>query len=193
MSVLPFHHLHSATTGPTGLGRARSRYPYTARQPDELSFDRGVELIILSMEEADPDWWRGQLPDGTEGIFPANYVRVEGAVWPWAVACSPPSDFRLVNSTDEFSSPFTCQPLSFRCKNFDRISPSFLLCCVNFLPQCLRRLFLFFFFSYSSASRISMRVSSTVCFLKKSLGTGSCSLMVVDFVFCLSKTVFCHV
>eukprot|EP00047_Mylnosiga_fluctuans_P003769 m.230841 g.230841 ORF g.230841 m.230841 type:complete len:803 (+) comp12124_c0_seq1:82-2490(+) len=58
------------------VGRARARFAYAARSPDELTFERGVELIIVNMEEADPGWWRGQLPDGKVGIFPANYVQV---------------------------------------------------------------------------------------------------------------------
>lgn len=59
-----------------GIGRARSRFAYTAKSHDELTFERGVELIILSMEEQDPGWWKGVLPSGQVGIFPANYVQL---------------------------------------------------------------------------------------------------------------------
>eukprot|EP00038_Savillea_parva_P023433 m.40912 g.40912 ORF g.40912 m.40912 type:complete len:809 (+) comp6046_c0_seq2:199-2625(+) len=58
-----------------GIGRARSRFAYTAKSHDELTFVRGIEIIILSMQDQDPGWWKGQLPDGTVGIFPANYVQ----------------------------------------------------------------------------------------------------------------------
>lgn len=58
-----------------GVGRARSRFAYIAKSHDELSFDRGVELIIISMDDVDPGWWRGALPDGRVGVFPANYVQ----------------------------------------------------------------------------------------------------------------------
>eukprot|EP00045_Choanoeca_perplexa_P000671 m.15423 g.15423 ORF g.15423 m.15423 type:complete len:783 (+) comp10462_c0_seq1:26-2374(+) len=59
----------------TGIGRARARFPYVARNPDELTFDRGAELIITSTDEADPGWWRGRLATGEEGIFPSNFVQ----------------------------------------------------------------------------------------------------------------------
>jgi drebrin-like protein len=40
-----------------------------------LRLQRGTELIIISMQELDPGWWRGALPDGRVGVFPANYVQ----------------------------------------------------------------------------------------------------------------------
>jgi len=63
-------------TGP-GVGRARSKFAYTARSPDELTFERGVELTILTTDDPtlDPGWWKGTLPNGQIGIFPANYVQ----------------------------------------------------------------------------------------------------------------------
>lgn len=66
----------SAASAPAGVGRARSRFPYVAKSFDELSFERGVEICVLSMAEVDPGWWRGSLPDGSTGIFPANYVQL---------------------------------------------------------------------------------------------------------------------
>lgn len=61
-----------------GIGRARSRFAYVARSHDELTFERGVELTILSMEDPslDPGWFKGRMPNGTVGIFPANYVAI---------------------------------------------------------------------------------------------------------------------
>ena len=55
----------------TGIGRARSRFAYVARSADELSFDRGVELTILCMQDVslDPGWWRGALPDGNVSVI----------------------------------------------------------------------------------------------------------------------------
>jgi hypothetical protein len=70
--------LHGQTQSATsGIGRARSRFAYTARSPDELTFERGIELTILSTNDPtlDPGWWKGSLPNGQIGIFPANYVQ----------------------------------------------------------------------------------------------------------------------
>eukprot|EP00040_Diaphanoeca_grandis_P019004 m.100075 g.100075 ORF g.100075 m.100075 type:complete len:776 (-) comp27218_c0_seq1:153-2480(-) len=58
-----------------GVGRARSRFAYQAKSNDELSFERGIEILVLSTEDQDPGWWKGQLPDGQIGMFPANYVQ----------------------------------------------------------------------------------------------------------------------
>eukprot|EP00056_Hartaetosiga_gracilis_P004588 m.76390 g.76390 ORF g.76390 m.76390 type:complete len:651 (+) comp11879_c0_seq1:936-2888(+) len=57
------------------IGRARARFPYQATNEDEISFERGAELQIVSMSEADEGWWRGRLPSGQTGLFPANYVQ----------------------------------------------------------------------------------------------------------------------
>eukprot|EP00043_Microstomoeca_roanoka_P009973 m.95012 g.95012 ORF g.95012 m.95012 type:complete len:787 (+) comp14747_c2_seq1:104-2464(+) len=77
---VPFRHAqvnpaNRLNAGSDYIGRARSRFPYTARNGDELSFERGVELQILSTDEEDEGWWRGRLPTGQEGVFPANYVQ----------------------------------------------------------------------------------------------------------------------
>eukprot|EP00729_Bicosta_minor_P001740 gene1740-6643_t len=64
--------------GPKWPGRrARSKFAYTARSADELSFERGVELTILSTGDPtlDPGWWKGTLPNGQIGVFPADYVQ----------------------------------------------------------------------------------------------------------------------
>lgn len=61
--------------GGARMGRARARFPYVAKHQDELTFERGTELEIISTEDQDPGWWRGVLPNGQSGIFPANYVQ----------------------------------------------------------------------------------------------------------------------
>jgi guanine nucleotide exchange factor VAV len=57
------------------VGRARARFAYKASNEDELSFERGAELVVLSKTEADDGWWKGRLPIGEVGLFPANHVQ----------------------------------------------------------------------------------------------------------------------
>lgn len=57
-------------------GRARCKFSYTARSTDELSFQRGDLLEIMTTDDPtlERGWWRGALGDGQIGIFPANYA-----------------------------------------------------------------------------------------------------------------------
>ncbi|XP_030850120.1 intersectin-1-like [Strongylocentrotus purpuratus] len=50
-------------------------YQYAQQNEDELSFQKGMVINVLSKE--DPDWWRGEL-NGSEGVFPSNYVQELG-------------------------------------------------------------------------------------------------------------------
>ena len=40
----------------------------------EISFD--PDDIITNIEQIDDGWWRGVAPDGSVGLFPANYVEI---------------------------------------------------------------------------------------------------------------------
>lgn len=46
-------------------------YPYTASNPDELSFLKDDIISVTAREEE--AWWRGEL-NGISGVFPSNYV-----------------------------------------------------------------------------------------------------------------------
>lgn len=46
-------------------------YPYKAQNEDELSFEKGDVIVVLSKDE--DSWWRGEL-NGLSGVFPSNYV-----------------------------------------------------------------------------------------------------------------------
>ncbi|KAL3284526.1 hypothetical protein HHI36_018684 [Cryptolaemus montrouzieri] len=46
-------------------------YPYSAGNPDELSFNKDDIISVTSREEE--AWWRGEL-NGVSGLFPSNYV-----------------------------------------------------------------------------------------------------------------------
>lgn len=53
-------------------------FPYEAQEEDELTIDEGEQILKLT----DPDsegWCRGRKTDGTEGMFPADYVDLTGS------------------------------------------------------------------------------------------------------------------
>lgn len=54
--------------------RARALYDYQAADPTEITFDPGD--IITNIDQIDEGWWQGLGPDGTFGLFPANYVEL---------------------------------------------------------------------------------------------------------------------
>lgn len=54
--------------------RARALYDYQAADNTEITFDPGD--IITHIDAIDEGWWQGLGPDGTYGLFPANYVEV---------------------------------------------------------------------------------------------------------------------
>lgn len=53
---------------------ARALYDYQAADDTEITFDPGD--IITHIDAIDEGWWQGLAPDGTYGLFPANYVEV---------------------------------------------------------------------------------------------------------------------
>lgn len=54
--------------------RAEALYDYQAADETEISFDPGD--IITHIDQIDTGWWQGLGPDGTFGLFPANYVQL---------------------------------------------------------------------------------------------------------------------
>lgn len=54
--------------------KARALYDYQAADETEISFDPGD--IITHIDQIDEGWWQGLGPDGTFGLFPANYVEL---------------------------------------------------------------------------------------------------------------------
>ena len=49
----------------------RALYSYAGQHDDELAFNAGDMITLLSKEEE--AWWKGEL-DGRVGVFPSNYV-----------------------------------------------------------------------------------------------------------------------
>ncbi|XP_046739523.1 drebrin-like protein isoform X2 [Diprion similis] len=54
--------------------KARALYDYQAADNTEITFDPGD--VITHIDAIDEGWWQGLGPDGTYGLFPANYVEV---------------------------------------------------------------------------------------------------------------------
>ncbi|PSN30802.1 Drebrin-like protein [Blattella germanica] len=59
------------SNGDMGL-QARALYDYQAADATEITFDPGD--IITHIDQIDEGWWQGLGPDGTFGLFPANYL-----------------------------------------------------------------------------------------------------------------------
>ena len=53
-------------------------YDYRAQRSDELNLFAGDEVSVLYKDT--DNWWMGELPDGQQGFFPANYVAEEGKI-----------------------------------------------------------------------------------------------------------------
>jgi len=50
------------------------RYPYEARQSDELPLSKGERVFVL--EKSSDGWWRGKKETGEVGWFPSNYMEL---------------------------------------------------------------------------------------------------------------------
>ena len=49
------------------------KYDYDSRTDDDISFKKGDQMYIISIEEG--DWWFARLKNsGREGYIPSNYV-----------------------------------------------------------------------------------------------------------------------
>ncbi|XP_020278373.1 intersectin-1 isoform X3 [Pseudomyrmex gracilis] len=67
----PVSHGYQDSPTDPNVERVMALYPYQAQNEDELSFEKGDVIIVLSKEEA--SWWRGEL-NGVSGVFPSNYA-----------------------------------------------------------------------------------------------------------------------
>lgn len=54
--------------------KARALYDYQAADESEISFDPGD--TITHIDQIDEGWWQGLAPNGSYGLFPANYVEL---------------------------------------------------------------------------------------------------------------------
>ena len=49
----------------------RALYSYAGQHDDELAFNAGDVITLISKDEE--AWWKGEI-DGRQGVFPSNYV-----------------------------------------------------------------------------------------------------------------------
>jgi len=54
------------------LPKCKALYPYSASDSDELSFQEGEIIYIVSEDSS--GWWNGKLITGKTGLFPSNYI-----------------------------------------------------------------------------------------------------------------------
>ncbi|CAG8457323.1 4024_t:CDS:2 [Ambispora leptoticha] len=69
----------SGAVSPQNLEFCRALYDFQAESPVELSFKRGEIIAILSKTDAwgqPSEWWRGRVRNGSQGLFPSNYVEI---------------------------------------------------------------------------------------------------------------------
>ncbi|XP_071954394.1 jouberin-like isoform X2 [Antedon mediterranea] len=64
---------------PPKLHLVVAMYDYTAQRSDEVTFTQGSVIKVLHEDNA--NWWMGEMADGKQGYFPANYV-MEQVLWP---------------------------------------------------------------------------------------------------------------
>lgn len=49
------------------------RYSYKAQNDDELTLKKGDIITLVSKDQQDAGWWKGEL-NGVVGVFPDNFV-----------------------------------------------------------------------------------------------------------------------
>lgn len=61
-----------APKDPSEYRKVKALYDYTAQRSDELNICEGDWIKVL--HEDNENWWMGELENGDQGYFPANYV-----------------------------------------------------------------------------------------------------------------------
>ncbi|XP_015589739.1 intersectin-1 isoform X6 [Cephus cinctus] len=67
----PVSHRYQDSPTDPNVERVMALYPFRAQNEDEISFDKGDVISVISKDDA--SWWRGEL-NGTSGVFPSSYV-----------------------------------------------------------------------------------------------------------------------
>jgi len=69
--VSPAPEVAAASTEEPERPKFKALYSYAGQHEDELAFNVGDIITLISKEEE--AWWKGEL-DGNQGVFPSNYV-----------------------------------------------------------------------------------------------------------------------
>ncbi|KAG7207393.1 hypothetical protein KM043_009047 [Ampulex compressa] len=67
----PVSHGYQDSPTDPNVERVMALYPYQAQNEDELSFEKGDVITVLTKDGE--SWWKGEL-NGLSGVFPCNYV-----------------------------------------------------------------------------------------------------------------------
>ncbi|CAI5453603.1 unnamed protein product [Caenorhabditis angaria] len=68
------------STGTINEARVYAAYSYEAGFEDELSFEAGDELVVLSKDDVDKHWWTCRKPSGETGLVPRTYLALYPAL-----------------------------------------------------------------------------------------------------------------
>ncbi|XP_069091940.1 SH3 domain-containing YSC84-like protein 1 [Pleurodeles waltl] len=75
--LYPELHDYWADEGSSRNETATALYTFEGQHPGDLSFKAGDKITVLTKTDAQFDWWEGKIR-GQTGIFPANYVNLDG-------------------------------------------------------------------------------------------------------------------
>ncbi|CAB4254535.1 Lsb3p [Maudiozyma barnettii] len=64
-----------SSTGSEKTPKAVALYSFKGEESGDLAFRKGDVITILKKSDSQDDWWTGRV-NGSEGIFPANYVEL---------------------------------------------------------------------------------------------------------------------
>ncbi|KAF6011404.1 hypothetical protein HII13_002498 [Brettanomyces bruxellensis] len=65
----------SSESAESGAGYAKAKFPYEAKDEDEVSIQAGETLSVLQMDDGS-GWTQVHTPDGSSGLVPTTYIEI---------------------------------------------------------------------------------------------------------------------